>query len=145
MGWSNATKHYPRARRQKGNHLSIFYYFLFFLVILMLFSLCIREITDRVKRYSILYTSQLKVMQTSHDIFSESYISNYKSKCVLLGSLYERSWEGNLRSKALSWHYYTDPSGRTKIKVIYSQSANVDTISHSKFSVQLKVYLEIPG
>lgn len=40
---------------------------------------------------------------------------------------------------------YTDPSGCTKIKVIYSQSANVDTISHSKFSVQLNVYLEIPG
>lgn len=32
-----------------------------------------------------------------------------------------------------------------KIKVIYSQSANVDTMLHCKFSVQLNVYLEIPG
>lgn len=43
--------------------------------------------------------------------------------------------------KALSWHYYTDPSGCTKIKIIYNQFANVDTMPHCKFSVQLNVYL----
>lgn len=32
-----------------------------------------------------------------------------------------------------------------QIKVIYSIFENVDTMSHRKFSVQLNVYLEIPG
>lgn len=53
--------------------------------------------------------------------------------------------EKEVLKKALSWHYYTDPSGCTKIKIIYNQFANVDTMSHCKFSVQLNVYVEIPG
>lgn len=31
--------------------------------------------------------------------------------------------------------HYTDPSGCTKIKVIYNQSATVDTMLHCKFPV----------
>ena len=118
----------------KGKKKKIYSFFIF-LVIFNAFSLCTREITDGVKRYSFLYTQQLKVMQTSHDTFSESYISNYKSKCVL-GSLYGRSWEGSLK-KALSWHYYTDPSGCTKIKFIY----NLQMLTHHTVFCTIKCIL----